>query len=237
MVQLSTRPVSAAPEAARTETEVLFREARRRERRRRLLTAAIVIAVVAAGAGAGAVAAGHHPAARTREAKKTPALPTTPVVSCSQSGTPLHLVVDNELPAAGSHYWAVMITSASQQPCSLRGFPAVTLLGPGTAPLVTTDVDSTTFESELGVHTIEVDTSAPVSFLFITSGGGAYTPRPACPLVTGLTVRFARSSAFTLAFPATPVPIHDVSGSAPGDCDVVAVSPFFEGTPEAGMSR
>ncbi len=218
------------------EIEVLFEEARRRERRRRLIIAAAAIVVVAGScAGAGALATGRHAEPRPKVVSTSPVGPVARVLSCARSHTPLHMVVEDKLPAAGSHFWGVMITSASKRSCSLRGYPSLTLLGPGTAPLATTDGDSPTFNGMHGVHTVDVAASKPVSFLFLTSSGDGYSSPPVCPLVTGLDVRLPRSSARTLAFPPTAVPIHDVSGGTPGDCDAVSISPIFRGTPQRGM--
>ncbi len=217
------------------EIEVLFEEARRRERRRRLIVAAVAIVVVAgACAGAGALAAGRHAEPRPKVVSTSPVGPVARVVSCSKSHTPLHMVLEDKLPAAGQHFWGVMITSASKRSCSLGGYASVTLLGPGATPLSTTDKDSPTIGIP-GVHTVDVAVSKPVSFLFVTSSGDGYIAPPVCPLVTGLDVRLPRSSARTLAFPPTAVPIHDVSGGRPGDCDAVSISPIFRGTPQRGM--
>lgn len=261
MVQTLPRSESSeATSAPSSDVEVLFKEARRRERRRRLLAAAAAVVVVAAGVAAGVVSTTRHQGSGRLTTKNAPALPRTAVVSCAHSVAKLHMILRGEGAGAGSRAWGVMISSTTPQPCMLDGTASINFFGTSTTPprvssgrsdtdspntipsretkpLATIDTQSGT-TSNLGIEPAFVEATRPVSFLFYTSGGGAFTDAAACPFLTRVSIRLPdMPTSHTLEFPVTPVPIHDVTGpiNTSDDCDVVGVSPLFQGTPRRGM--
>lgn len=156
--------------------------------------------------------------------------------SCGR-GVKLDMRIENELPAMGSHVWGVTITDRVRHTCSLRGFPTVTLLGPGTSPLNTDDVRSSTFPFQHtlhGTHTVYMSSSTPVSFLFTTGQGNGYTPKPRCPVITAAKIQLGTAQTRVVSFSPTVAPLRDTSGIS--SCDRITVSPLFQGAPRRGLS-
>lgn len=160
--------------------------------------------------------------------------------------------VESEGLAAGTRVLGVTISSTSKRPCTLTGYPVVTLLGPGGSPLSTSDEHSQTFEARVGTCPVVVDTSSVASFLVtLSTGNGLPSPKPTCPVVTGFDVRLPvwfgtgvrvprschlpASATQKLALPSTPVPVHAEPNVPGGSCEHVTLSPLFLGGPQQGL--
>ncbi len=152
------------------------------------------------------------------------------------SGTELHMAVQDEGVAAGTHYFGVDISSSSAGACALRGFPHVSLLAHGGIAISTADYYSPTLKKRVGERTVMVAAARHASFL-LTMGDGSALPRPLpkCPSLTGLTVRLPHSRRERLAFPLRALPLYAYPGEPQGSCDRVELSPLFQGPPERGM--
>lgn len=191
--------------------------------------AALLLApvAVAAGVATGFTASVDHTASGTHGV----AYPR----GCEATGTRLRLTVKDEGAAAGTRIFAVTITSASLHTCTLSGFPSVALLGAGDSPITTRDGHHGTMARGVGERTVAIDASKQAAFLITMSGGGLPSPKPACPLVTGLRVKLPGLPARAVPLPPGIVDVHAEPGSPGGRCDDVTVSPLFEGTPSRGM--
>lgn len=152
------------------------------------------------------------------------------------SGSNLHMAVQDEGVAAGTHYFGVVISTSSARACVLRGFPRVSLLAHGGVAIATSDYYSPTLKKRLGERTVTVDASRHVSFLLAMGDGSALPrPLPKCPSLTGLTVRLPHSRRERLALPSTATALYAYPGDPQGKCNRVILSPLFQGPPERGM--